>query len=114
MFDKLDFIENRYEELSKKISDVEIIAQQELWRKYCKEHADITPIVNKYREYKDVINTINEAKELLSEKLDKEFREMVEQELEESEQKNDTIQDELKVLLLPKDPNDEKKRYCRN
>ncbi|MDK2798818.1 MAG: peptide chain release factor 1 [Clostridiales bacterium] len=108
MFDKLAFIEERYEELSKKISDPEIIANQEMWRKYCKEHADITPIVNKYKEYKKVNDTITEAKQLLNEKLDKDFREMVEMELEESKEKLEVIQSELKILLLPKDPNDEK------
>jgi len=108
MFDKLDFIEEKYEELSKNISDPAIIANQELWRKYCKEHADITPIVNKYREYKKTNETIAEAKQLLNEKLDKDFREMVEMELEESREKLEVIKNELKVLLLPKDPNDEK------
>lgn len=108
MFDKLAFIEERYEELSKKISDPEVIADQEVWRKYCKEHADITPIVNKYKEYKKVNETIAEAKQLLNEKLDKDFKEMVELELEESKEKIEKIKEELKILLLPKDPNDEK------
>ncbi|MBZ4646192.1 MAG: peptide chain release factor 1 [Petroclostridium sp.] len=108
MFDKLAFIEERYEELSKKISDPEVIADQEVWRKYCKEHADITPIVNKYKEYKKVNETITEAKQLLNEKLDKDFKEMVELELEESKEKIEKIKEELKILLLPKDPNDEK------
>ncbi len=108
MFDKLDFIEDRYEELSTKISDPAVIADQKLWQKYCKEHADITPIVNKYREYKKVSETIEEAKQMLEEKLDKEFREMVELELDEGKQKIEKFKDELKLLLLPKDPNDEK------
>ncbi|WHH57531.1 peptide chain release factor 1 [Petroclostridium sp. X23] len=108
MFDKLAFIEERYEDLSKKISDPEVIADQEQWRKYCKEHADITPIVNKYREYKGVNDTLTEAKQLLNEKLDKDFKEMVELELEESKEKIEKIKEELKILLLPKDPNDEK------
>ena len=108
MFDKLDFIEERYKELSDKISDPAIIADQELWRKYCKEHSDITPIVEKYREYKKSNETIEEAKQLLTEKIDKEFREMVEMELEEAQEKINIIDEELKILLLPKDPNDEK------
>ncbi len=108
MFDKLEFIEDRYEELSTKISDPAVIADQKLWQKYCKEHADITPIVNKYREYKKVTETIEEAKQMLEEKLDKEFREMVELELDEGKQKIEKFKDELKLLLLPKDPNDEK------
>ena len=108
MFDKLDFIEERYEELSRKVSDPEVIAEQEMWRKCCKEHADITPIVNKYREYKKVKDTIEEAKQLLNDKIDKDFREMVEMELEESKEAMETINNELTILLLPKDPNDDK------
>ncbi|NLY43107.1 MAG: peptide chain release factor 1 [Clostridiaceae bacterium] len=108
MFEKLAFIEERYDELSKKISDPEIIADQEQWRKLCKEHADITPIVNKYREYKKVSETITEARQLLDEQLDKDFRDMVELELQESKEKIEKIKDELKILLLPKDPNDDK------
>lgn len=108
MFEKLDFIEERYEELSNKISDPEIIAQQEAWRKFCKEHSDMTPIVNKYREYRNVKDAAGEAKQLLDEKLDKDFREMVELELEESRKKAEEIENDLKILLLPKDPNDEK------
>ena len=108
MFDKLEFLKDRYEELSQKISDPEVIADQEQWRKYCKEHSDITPIVQKYNQYKQVNDTLNEAKQLLQDKIDKDFREMVELELEEAKENIVNIQEELKVLLLPKDPNDEK------
>ena len=77
MFSKLDFIEERYEELSQKISDPEIIADQNRWRKLCKENSDITPIVEKYREYKTALNAIKDAKELLEANSDKEFEEML-------------------------------------
>ena len=66
MFNKLAFIEERYEELSQKISDPEIIADQNRWRKLCKESSDITPIVEKYREYKKAQEAITDAKEMLS------------------------------------------------
>ena len=72
MFDKLSFIEDRFAELEHKISDPQVIADQELWRKLCKEHSDITPIVEKYREYKALNENIEEAKEMLTDSsLDK-------------------------------------------
>jgi len=108
MFEKLKFIEEKYEDLSAKISDPAYMADMDTWRKLCKEHSDLTPIVEKYREYKKAKEAENEAKELLNEKLDKEFREVVEEELEKSREKIEKISEELKILLLPKDPNDEK------
>ncbi len=108
MLNKLHFIEERFEELSSRISDPQTIQDQELWRKLCKEHSDITPIVNKYKEYKKIISTIEEAKSLLTEKLDKDFKEMVELELDEAKDKKGVIEEELTVMLLPKDPNDDK------
>ncbi len=109
MFDKLSFIDDRFNELESKISDPAVIADQELWRKLCKEHSDITPIVNKYREYKALIENIEEAKEMIaSGEFDKEERELIELEITQSNENIDKISDELKVLLLPKDPNDDK------
>lgn len=108
MFDKLDFIENKYDDLNSKISDPEVISNQELWRALMKEHSDISPIVEKYREYKKLKQTIEEAKELLSQTIEKDFREMVEAELLSSRESIEKVTEELKILLLPKDPNDEK------
>ena len=109
MFDKLSFIDDRFIELESKISDPEVIADQEQWRKLCKEHSDITPIVNKYREYKALVENIEEAKEMISPgELDKDERELIEEEIRESNEKIDVISSELKILLLPKDPNDDK------
>ena len=108
MFNKLAFIEQRYEELSQKISDPEIIADQNRWRKLCKENSDITPIVEKYREYKAAKETIDEANSMLLENTDKDFEELLRSEIEENKEKILIIEDELKILLLPKDPNDEK------
>ena len=86
MFEKLAFIEERYEELSQKISDPEIIADQAKWRKLCKENSDITPIVEKYREYKTCKTAIDEAKEMLEENNDKDFEEMLLLEIEENKE----------------------------
>lgn len=108
MFSKLAFIEEHYEQLAEKISDPEVISDQNRWRKLCKEHSDITPIVEKYREYKTAKETIDEAKEMLEDKPDKDFEEMLRMEIEENEEKIKALEEELKILLLPKDPNDEK------
>ncbi|MFU0800100.1 MAG: peptide chain release factor 1 [Xylanivirga thermophila] len=108
MFDKLDFIEKQYEQLSIAISNPEIIGQQDKWRKLVKENAELEPIVNKYREYKDVTGEIEETQGLLLEESDKEFKDMVEQELSKLKKKQQELKEELEILLLPKDPNDEK------
>ncbi len=108
MFDKLSFLEERFADLERKISDSEIIADQEQWRKLCKEHSDISPIVGKYREYNKLKTDIDEANELLLGDVDKDFRELIEADLEVCREKIAAVQEELKILLLPKDPNDSK------
>lgn len=109
MFEKLSFIEKQYEELAAKISDPEVIADQELFRKLCKEHSDMTPIVEKYREYKSNKENIEEAETMMNDpETDKEFKEMLNEEIRESKENIVRIEEELKVLLLPKDPNDDK------
>lgn len=108
MFDKLAFIEEKYEDLSRKISDPEIIADNETWSKYCKEHSDITPIVEKYREYKAALETVSDAEEMLKENNDKEFEEMLRAELVQAQEDIERCKQELTILLLPKDPNDDK------
>ncbi len=109
MFDKLSFIEERFAELEHKISDPEVIADQELWRKLCKEHSDITPIVEKYREYKALNENIEEAKEMLADSsLDKDEKSMIEDEISASKKQIEDVSEEIKILLLPKDPNDDK------
>lgn len=109
MFDKLSFIEDRFAELEQKIADPSVISDQELWRKLCKEHSDITPIVGKYREYKALNENIAEAKEMLMDSsLDKDDKIMIEEEIADSKKQIEFVSEELKILLLPKDPNDEK------
>ena len=108
MFDKLETLEERFAYLSEKISDPEVIADQDTWRKMCKDHSDLTPIINKYREYKMAKQTIADDKEMLEAGQDKDFEEMIKAELAENEEKLKSISDELKILLLPKDPNDDK------
>lgn len=109
MFDKLDFITDKYNELSAKVSDPEIIANQSVWQKYAKEMGEMEPIVKKYKEYMQVKQGIREAGDLLEEAgSDEEMKELAKAELSDLEDKVGHIEEELKVLLLPKDPNDEK------
>ena len=107
MFDKLDFITEKYEELARKVSDPEIINNQPVWQKHIKEMGEMEPIVKKYTEYKKAKTELADAKELL-EMGDDEMRELAKMEIGELEEKIETAEEELKVLLLPKDPNDEK------
>ena len=107
MFDKLEFILEKYEELSMKVSDPDVINNQPLWQKYIKEIGEMEPIVNKYKEYRDAKSNVAEAKEML-ESGDDELRELAKMEIAELEDKIPEMEDELKILLLPKDPNDDK------
>jgi len=108
MFEKLEATENRYEDINAKLSDPNIISDQEKYRALMKEHADLSDIIGKYREYKQLLSNINEAKELLSQKIEKDFRDMVEEELNISNEDLEKTISALKLLLLPKDPNDDK------
>jgi len=101
MLNKLQVLEDKYIDLTEKISDMEIINDQKVWQKYMKEHADLEPIVNKYREYKSVLNDLSESKAILEEESDEELRELAKMEISE-------LEGQVKILLLPKDPNDEK------
>lgn len=108
MFDRLNFVENKYEELSIKISDPSVMADQKEWQKLCKEHAEIEIVVTKYREYKKVLNDIENDKEMLQEEDDRELRDLLSEELKDLAKQQEELEEELKVLMLPKDPNDEK------
>lgn len=109
MFDKLESVEKRYEELTKMISDPAIIANQSEWQKLIKEHSNIEEIALKFKEYKETKNRMNEAKEMME---DKELKELAELEYYETKEKLPQIEEELKVLLIPKDPNDDKNIIC--
>ena len=109
MYDKLDFIQSKYEELSLKVSDPTVIADQAVWQKYAKEIGEMEPVVQKYAEYKKVVEGIKEAKEILGDSsADNDMRELAKMELSDLEGQDEKISEELKILLLPKDPNDQK------
>ena len=109
MFDKLDTVEKRYEELTEKISDPEVIARTNEWREYMKEHAELEPIVEKYREYKKAKKEYEDAKELME---DPEMKDLAEEEMLAAKDKMPKIEEELKILLIPKDPDDDKNVIC--
>lgn len=109
MLEKLDFLADKYKDLNEKIADPDIIADQAKWTELMKEHAHIEPIIQHYNEYKNAVQSIEESKEMLADKdIDKEFKELCEAELAEQTERRDKLEEELKILLLPKDPNDEK------
>lgn len=108
MFEKLAFIEQRYEILTKSISDPEVMADREKWTALVKEHSDMTPILEKYVEYKNYKNSIEEAKAILSDSEAGELHDLAKEELSSSTEALEKSEEQLKLLLLPKDPNDDK------
>ncbi|MEN6412148.1 MAG: peptide chain release factor 1 [Veillonellales bacterium] len=108
MLDKLQVLEDRYCELESLISDPSVMADMPQWQQHTKALAKLSPIVTKFREYKKVRQGLEDAREMLKEKLDEDFHAMVEAEFTELKQQNVKLEEELTVLLLPKDPNDEK------
>lgn len=109
MFQKLEDVEKKYEELTKLISDPEVISKQTEWKNYMKEHAEIEPIVLKYREYKKTEKELEEAKEMMQ---DPEMKELAEMEMLEKKELLPKLEEELKILLIPKDPDDDKNVIC--
>ena len=109
MFEKLEAVEKRYEELTKLIADPEVISNQAEWQKLMKEHASIEEIVQKFREYKKEKQSMQEAEELMQ---DPEMKELAESEYYDSKEQLPKIEEELKILLIPKDPDDEKNIMC--
>lgn len=108
MFDKLELLVEKFEELEKKIIDPEIMKDMNVWQKLAKEHGDMKPIVEKYREYSKHKKELEENKEMLKESLDDEMKELVKEEISELEDSIEKEEQDLKILLLPKDPNDDK------
>ncbi|MBQ1689924.1 MAG: peptide chain release factor 1, partial [Firmicutes bacterium] len=107
MFDKLKFILEKYEELSLKVSDPDIISNQPQWKKFMKELGELEPVALKYKEYQKATEEMEQAKEML-EQDDEELRELAKMEISDLEERLPALENELKVLMLPKDPNDDK------
>ena len=108
MFDKLDFIVEKYKDMSLKVSDPDVIADQPTWQKYIKDMGEMEPIVKKYEEYKKAKDELAMAKEILETENDEELRDLAKLEVNDNEEKIEVLSDELRVLLIPKDPNDDK------
>lgn len=108
MFENLDSVVDKFKDLEVKVADPEVIADMENWTKLMKEHADLEPVVNKYLSYKDNLKNLEEDKELLGTTGDSEMEELLKDEISTLEEQIEKDQEELKILLLPKDPNDEK------
>ncbi len=108
MFERLDQIEIRYEDLTQALLSPEITNDSAKYQKTAKAHSEITPIVERYREYKDLKRGIADSRSMLADETDAEMRTYAEEELTKLEARIVTVEEELKVLLLPKDPNDEK------
>src|SRR5438477_9952365 len=108
MFERLDQIESRYQELERSLASPELISDSGKYQKAAKAHSELAPMVEKYREYKDLKRGIAESKAVLADEKDPEMRAYAEEELEKLEGRVAAAEQELKLLLLPKDPNDEK------
>ena len=108
MFDKLDLLVEKFQELEGKIIDPEIMKDMNVWQKLAKEHGDLKPVVEKYKEYSKNKKELEENKEMLKETSDDEMKELIKEEISLLEENIEKEEEELKILLLPKDPNDEK------
>ena len=108
MFDKLDFIVEKYKEIALKVSDPDVICSHATWQKYIKDMGEMEPIVKKYEEYKKAKDELAMAKEILETENDEELRDLAKLEVNDNEEKIEVLSDELRILLIPKDPNDDK------
>ena len=108
MLEKLKSLEERFMTVSELISDSEVIADRDRWRELCREHSELSPIIDEYNKYKGYLATIDEDKSLLELEEDKELLEMLKSDIAEAEKLAEKSEEEIKFLLIPKDPNDEK------
>ncbi|MCY8680122.1 peptide chain release factor 1 [Bacillus haynesii] len=108
MLDRLKSIEDRYEKLNELLSDPEVVNDPKKLREYSKEQSDLQETVEVYRRYRSASEQLSDAKAMLEEKLDADMREMVKEEISELQEEIELLTDQLKVLLIPKDPNDDK------
>ena len=108
MFDRLDDLLIRYEELMGELQEPDVANDPERFKKLMKEQSDLAPIIEAYREYKKCKQNIEDSLLLLEEESDEEMKELAKEELSESRKRVEELEQELKVLLLPKDPNDDK------
>jgi peptide chain release factor 1 len=111
MYEKLADIKEKYDQIAEKMSDPDVIADQDRFQKYAKELAEMKPLVDKYEEYTTALNRLEEAKEILASSRDEDLKELAEAELEENKEILRTLEHEIKMLMVPKDPYDDKNIY---
>ena len=108
MFDKLEDLLIRFEEVLNELNEPTVANNQARFQKLMKEQSDLQPIVDAYKEYKDCKQTVEDSVAMLEEENDEEMREMLKEELSDAKKRIEELERELKILLLPKDPNDDK------
>ncbi|MDY2987314.1 MAG: peptide chain release factor 1 [Peptoniphilus sp.] len=108
MYENLEAFEEKFKSLEQDLMDVNIISDSKKYQKTAIEHAEIEPIVNKYREYKTLVKTIKDNKDMLRDNIEDELKDLVKEELKDAEDKLEKVEEELRILLIPKDPNDNK------
>ena len=108
IIDKLEDIKTKWETLGEQLNDPEIIGDMKRFVKINKDYKDLEPIVAAFKEYKNLLANIEEAREILKNEKDDDMREMAQEELEASEQRRDVIEEEIRLMLIPKDPTDDK------
>ena len=108
MFQKLDDLLMRYEDLTAELNNPSVVENQTRFRKLMKEQSDLTPLVDAYKEYKACQQTVQDSLELLDTENDEELREMAKEELNDAKARIEELEHTMKILLLPKDPNDDK------
>ena len=108
MIEKLQALAEKYDDLTNKISDPDVIADQANWQKYMKQRSDLEPVVETYRLYAKSVDELEDAKAMLAEETDEEMKEMAQMEVDSLKESIDELEQKLKILLLPKDPNDDK------
>ena len=108
MFDKFDAVLNRFEEIDQLLSDRTVISNQDKYMRLMKERSELEPIVDKYNEYRSTVKNIKDALDVLNDRPDEDLRDLAQAELDENKELKKKLEQELRLLLLPKDPNDEK------
>ncbi|MBL7575007.1 peptide chain release factor 1 [Peptoniphilus asaccharolyticus DSM 20463] len=108
MYENLEAFEEKFKSLEQDLMDVNIISDSKKYQKTAIEHAEIEPIVLKYREYKTLVNTIKDNKDMLRDNIEDDLKDLVKEELKEAEDRLEVVEEELRILLIPKDPNDNK------
>ncbi len=108
VLDRLQSLEDRYDKLNELLSDPEVISDTKKLREYSKEQSDLEDVIQAYREYKEVTTQLDDAKVMLDEEQDPEMQDMVKSEISELSQRKEELEEKLRILLLPKDPNDDK------